>query len=70
MKNLTILVVIFLIAGFLVSGCTLTETAAERRRRINQITELQMKMLVEDWDYFWLVERNTRTTQWHTWVGI
>lgn len=71
MKKLLILLVIMMAGSFLFSGCSgLTDSRAERSRRIQQITELQMKMLVDDWDYLWLYERSTRNTQWHTWVGI
>jgi len=68
MKKLILLLVLL---GVLTStGCTLTETAAERRRRTYQITNLQMRMMVEDWDYIWLYDHNTQMTQWHPWVGI
>ena len=71
MRNLLILLVLVMVGSFLLSGCaSLTESRAERSRRIDQITELQMKMLVDDWDYIWLYERSTSNTQWHTWVGI
>ena len=69
MKRLIILLV--LIAGsFVLSGCTMTETKADRHRRLRLITNLQARMLVEDWDYLWLMEHNTETTPWHSWVGI
>ena len=51
------------------SGCTMTETSGERDRRILQISDLQSKMLVDDVDYFLLVERNTRLNRWHARVG-
>jgi len=52
-------------------GCaTVTESTGDRTRRISQISDLQMRMLVEDWDYFWLFERNSTLTSWHPWVGI
>ncbi len=71
MKKLMMLLVIAIAGSFLFSGCSgLSDSRAERSRRIKQITELQMKMLVDDWDYLWLYERNSRNTQWHTWVGI
>jgi len=66
------LIVLVLAAGMLLaSGCVTTnETADVRDLRLEQISDLQMRMLVEDWDYFWLFERNAGTTQWHPWVGI
>ena len=69
MKKL--LIVFVLILGTLtITGCTVTETAVMRERRLDQITDLQFRMLIEDWDYFWLYDRNTATTPWNTWVGI
>lgn len=69
MKKL--LIVLVLMLGTLgVTGCTLVETRAARSRRIEQITDLQMRMLVEDWDYLWLYDQNQSTTQWNPWVGI
>ena len=70
MKNLMMLLVIVMAGSFLFSGCGLTDSRAERSRRIEQITELQMKMLVDDWDYLWLYERNSRMSEWHYRVGI
>jgi len=67
------ILVTFLIAvaaSFLMTGCTMTETPNARNRRIKQITDLQMRMLIEDWDYLWLYDRSTGMTQWHPWVGI
>lgn len=68
MKKLLIVAALML-ATFL-PGCTLVEDCSERNRRICGITELQMKMAVEDWDYFWLYDHSTGMTQWHPWVGI
>ncbi len=69
MKRLLIVFVLIL-GTFAMTGCTVTETARERDRRIGEITDLQLRMLVEDWDYLWLYERNAATTQWDLWVGI
>ncbi len=69
MKRLLIVFVVIL-GTFAMTGCTVTETRTERKRRISQINDLQLRMLVEDWDYLWLYERNAATTQWNPWVGI
>ncbi len=69
MKRLVILVVL-IVGSFVLSGCTMTETKAERHRRERLIANLQFRMLVEDWDYLWLMEHSTEMTQWHSWVGI
>ncbi len=71
MKILTLILIICLAGMF--AGCSVgsvMDTEAQRDRRIEQITDLQMRMLVDDWDYFWLYERNSMLTQWHTRVGI
>jgi hypothetical protein len=52
-----------------VSGCGLVDSAQERQNRYAQITNLQFRMLVDDWDYFWLYDRNSQLTQWHPRVG-
>ena len=69
MKKLLIMFVLILV-GVSSTGCTLTETSAERKIRIRQITKLELKMLVEDWDYLWLNDHSSGTTQWNTWTGM
>jgi len=68
MKKL--IIVLAFCMGIFLAGCTPTEDIPERHRRIAQITDLQLKMAVEDWDWLWLYERNAGTTQWHPWIGI
>ena len=72
MRRIALMMILLaLTASFMLGGCaTLVETPEERHRRIMHITDLQMKMLVEDWDYFWLYERSSGMTQWHPWAGI
>lgn len=67
MRKLTVLLVLCL--AFLMTGCTLTESAKERNRRIYGVTALNSRMLVEDWDYIWLNERSSQLTQWHPHLG-
>ncbi|RPI62219.1 MAG: hypothetical protein EHM48_04435 [Planctomycetaceae bacterium] len=68
MKSLLMIAVLAM--GTLLAGCdTLIESSQERSRRINLQNNLQMKMIVEDWDYLWLQERNSRLTQWHPYLG-
>ena len=69
MKRL--LVVLLVLGSMVMGGCaSVTQTPQERDRRILQLSNLQMKMLVEDWDYLWLVDHNTRTTPWHSRIGL
>ena len=71
MKRLVLLAfVMVILASILITGCTVVENKETRHRRGKLITDLQFRMLVEDWDYFWLYERNSALTQWHPWVGI
>lgn len=72
MRRVSVLIILLaLTASIFLSGCsTLVETPEARNRRYKQITNLQMKMLVEDWDYFWMYERSSSASQWHPWVGI
>ena len=69
MKKLAMVVI--LLAGTLMCGCgsTMTETPPEHSRRIALQNDLQMKMLVEDWDTFWLLDHNSSLSQWHPYVG-
>jgi len=62
------MIAVLAISGAL-SGCTLTETAQERNRRIRNIASLQMRMLVEDIDAFLLLDRNSQLASWNTQVG-
>lgn len=66
-KSLLLLV---LACSMFASGCaTLTETPVERDRRILNGWSLDTKMMTEDWDQFWLVDRSSMLTQWHPHVG-
>ena len=69
-RPLIVLVLILVLGGILISGCTMTETPRERNRRIMQISDFRMRMIVEDWDYIWLYHKNDNTTYWHPWVGM
>lgn len=65
-----ILLTLTLLAGALLGGCTMTETASERCRRIANINEIQARQLVEDHDYIWLYEKPTYLTPWHIDSGL
>lgn len=67
MKRLGILMV--LCFSFLLAGCTLVDSPHQRARRQVLTVDLQSRALLEDWDYLWLMERNTYLTQWHPRVG-
>ncbi len=69
MKKL--LIVLVVLSGVLLGGCGLTGgTYNERLRRDQQINDFQARQLVDDWDYFWLYERNSHLTEYHPRVGL
>ena len=73
MKKL--LVILILCSVMLMAGCstsgypTLVDSAQERSFRIDQIYDFQTRMLVDDWDSIWLIEKNTMLTYWNPHVG-
>lgn len=64
----TLLIVLVLVSCVL-AGCTSVETTREHHDRLMLTGDLQFRALVEDWDYFWLAERNCRLTKWPTRLG-
>ena len=68
MKKLCI--VLILLVGSFLSGCAgLVDTKADRKRRIRHITDLQMRMLVDDVDYFLLIDQSSSLSKYHPRVG-
>lgn len=65
MKKFGILFVL-LLSGLLVGCRTPGESAPERSLRINQASKQQLRMFVADWDNFWLVDRSSRLTPYHS----
>jgi hypothetical protein len=52
-------------------GCDGTVyTYEERQLRNRMIFDYNTRQAVDDWDYFWLMDRNLRGTQWHPRVGL
>jgi hypothetical protein len=68
MKKLLLLLAI--LAGGMVVGCTPTETWAERNHRINTVVEMNLREFNEDSDRLWLVERNENDNIWNPHVGF
>jgi hypothetical protein len=61
----------FLCAGLVaalligITGCeTTTRSEGQRAAHQRRIVENDMKLLVEDWDTFWLMDRPTRLSKW------
>lgn len=51
------------------SGCALVHTKAERERRMTQSGNLQMRALVDDFDYMMLWDQTNRMTEYHVYTG-
>jgi uncharacterized protein YceK len=62
MKRLIVLVALL---GAFLAGCGLVHSHEERKRRYKSITQLQARMIMDDWDYFWLAERPSYLTYWY-----
>ncbi|MHC4562747.1 MAG: hypothetical protein ACYS8X_08265 [Planctomycetota bacterium] len=78
MKKLVILLALTM--GSLLVGCKrdpmdatlrngLVDSEAQRDRRVRNITNLQTRMLVDDWDAFWSYERSSGLTPYIVHVG-
>jgi len=66
----TCLMLLILLAGSIIFGCTPTETWGERNRRINRVVEMNWREFNEDSDRLWMVERNQKDTLWGGHVGF
>ncbi|HUS48076.1 MAG TPA: hypothetical protein VM098_08150 [Phycisphaerae bacterium] len=70
MKKTLLLLTVLILVTTIMSGCDgMVDTSQDRMRRIRNINELQTRMIVDDWDYIWLYERNTYLSQWYPHVG-
>ena len=64
-----LLIVVLLAATVLMSGCTLTESTSQSNRRLAIITDLNVRMIGDDFQAIWLYDRVSRLTQFHPRVG-
>ena len=69
MKKLVMLLIV--VFGALLVGCEgMVDNRQQRETRYHQISDLNMRGFVDDWDEFWLYDRNSRLTQWHPRAGF
>jgi hypothetical protein len=68
MKKLFALLLVSM--AFLVSGCTMSESATEAHRRRMNICDVQMRELAEDWDVLWLMDRPSELNATHIRSGL
>jgi outer membrane protein assembly factor BamE (lipoprotein component of BamABCDE complex) len=70
MKKALFLLAVMIFVTTLLSGCSgVGDSYSDRLRRGKHINDLQTRMLVDDWDYFWLYEHNTYLSEWYPRVG-
>ena len=68
MKKLFLLLII--LAGTFVVGCTPTETWGERNRRITRVNAMNLLEFNEDSDRLWLLEKSSKSNEWWPHVGF
>jgi len=44
---------------------TMMESDRDRNQRIARFQEIECRELVEDWDYFWLIDEPSQLTPWY-----
>ena len=69
MNKLCIPLVLVLLAMVFVSGCSTPETSQERSWRIAQSWQLDHRMMIDDFDYIMLINRNSTLSQFHQRMG-
>lgn len=64
MRNLLLLAVLGLASIVLTSGCasTLSESSENHTKRIGRNMNKDCKLMVEDWDRFWMADEPSRLT--------
>lgn len=50
-------------------GCGMVSDARTRNMRVAAISNLQTRMLLDDWDELWFYDTNLKLTQWAVNVG-
>ena len=71
MSKFSITLLLVLLALVSVSGClrTTPDTFSERNTRTSQSWVLDSRMMVDDFDYIFLIDRNSTLSQWHQRTG-
>lgn len=65
MRTLVLLVVLIGLGA--VAGCaTIVKTPSEVCRTYEQVLDLDMRQMAEDWNHLWLANRQYRLTPWQT----
>ena len=68
MKKLWVLTI--LLAAMFLAGCGLADMSlSERRSRYKSSLQMSSRMINDDWDYFWMVDRPSQRTYWYVRSG-
>ncbi len=59
------LVLLLLVVAFIVGCGGLVDTPSERTRRLDNMVEYDSRRIVDDCDYFWLVDRPSYLSYWN-----
>ncbi|MBN2842378.1 MAG: hypothetical protein JXM68_04770 [Sedimentisphaerales bacterium] len=63
----TILATAIIVSAFVVTGCESTTHSSEQQmKKYGRVAEVNRKMLADDFDKFFMLERNSRLGMWHT----
>ena len=69
MKKMLLLLAVLVCVTALMSGCGTVDSYNDRVHRYEQINDLQARQFVDDWDYFWLYDRNSYLSEYQPHVG-
>jgi len=71
MSKTVITLMLVMLALVFVAGChrNTPETKMERSFRTSHGWELDRRMLADDWEYFWLIDKNSQLSPWHQRLG-
>jgi len=71
MSKTVITLLLVLLAVAFVTGChrNTVETKAERSFRTSHGWELDRRMLADDWEDFWLIDKNSTLSPYHQRLG-
>ncbi len=68
MKKLLVLTILF--AAMFIAGCGLADMNYDQREnRYRNKLAMDARMMIDDFDYFWLVDRPSRLTYWYVRSG-
>ncbi len=66
MRRIMLLVALVACSAGLVGCATVTKSPEEVKLQYQRYTDLQLRQLADDWNYFWLMDRHSRVSRWHT----